>query len=76
MRLALARRRLALQVFQRVDQGAGRGLPAGTPQADDLRVGRVLVPARLLEGCPGRTLAVGSLEDGVFALLAEWMHLT
>jgi hypothetical protein len=44
-------------------------------QADDLRAGRVLVPAHRLEGCSGRAFAVSSLEDCVFALLAEWIHL-
>jgi hypothetical protein len=44
-------------------------------QPDDLGPGGVLVPTHRLEGCSGLAFAVSSLEDGVFALLTEWMHL-
>jgi hypothetical protein len=46
-------------------------MPASAPH----RNGRILAAARLLQRHPGGALALSGLEDGVFALFTQWMHL-
>jgi len=65
--------RLALERAEGVRERAGRVLPALSLRRQQPCVG--VRPVDLLERPPRRPLLLGSLQDGVFTLFADRMHL-